>query len=82
MYRGLEQLSDDMGFISNLTVNVEKLVFHSLWNSGMHAQARVCVHMYGACDATLGHVFAYVCTRMHALGFLGLNFSKIDLFSS
>ena len=30
----------------------------------------------------LGHAWANACMHTHALGFLGLNFPKIDIFSS
>jgi len=45
---GLEQLPN-VGFIPNISFNVEKLVFHSFWNPNMHTHARVCSRMHEAC---------------------------------
>ena len=50
-------------------------------------QTYVCRLVYAyACirhvHTTLGHACAYMCMRMHARRFIGLNFPKIDLFSS
>ena len=79
---GLEWLPTNVRVIPNFSFNAEKLVFHSFWNPSKRTHAHVCVRMRETCTTTLEHACAYVCMCTHALGFLGLNFLKIDFFSS
>ena len=79
---GLERLPDNVGFVPNLSFNVENLpsiVYGTL--------ACICKPVYAYTCMKLAYVelelvYTYTCLCTHALGFLDLNFLKIDLFSS
>jgi len=79
---GFEQLLDDVGFIPNLTHNAEKLAFHSFWNPSMHAQARVCMHMYRTCVRYFKDAYTYAHIRVHTLEFSMVFIFKIIHFNS
>ena len=64
---GLERLSDDMRFFPNLSINAKNLFF--IVSGTLHAYVGSCLHAHAS----------WLC--VHAEGFLGLNFSKIDFFA-
>ena len=76
---GLEWLLNDVGFIPNLTFNIEKLVFYSFWNPSVRVQACVCVCMYKTCVRSFGtcvriRAYAYTCPRVSQPLFLKNSF--------
>ena len=78
----MEWLRDDVGFIPNLSFNVENLPFIV---SGTLACVRMPMYAYASMKlayANLKHAYKYACLRMYALGIPWPFFPKIDLFSS
>ena len=71
---GLEWLVDDVGFVPNLNISVEKLAFHSFWNPS-------CVCRFMLVYVYIKPMYASPCLCTQAEGFFGLYFPKIDLFA-
>ena len=74
--RGFGTTPKRSGIHSKPQLQCIKLAFHSFWNPSMYTHACVCICRFGACVRIRVSAYAYVCLRMHVLGFPWPLFSK------